>query len=111
MHLLFWLAGPVVCGAGVRITNYCLASSREVCPLSRHNRSREPTLNGDESAERPEPLGQMYDDLTRSYFFKSAGQFVTNWSGAWDPSSVWFTSRRLPSEETSNNTPIAAKGV
>src|ERR1700758_1412999 len=45
-------------------------------------------------------------ELKQFYFFNSASQSVTKWSGACVSSSAWFTSRRFPSIETSNDDPI-----
>src|ERR1700722_18112361 len=47
----------------------------------------------------------------RTYLASSAGQLVTNWSGAWISSSEWLTRTRFPSEETSKETPIPGEAA
>src|SRR5215467_16147097 len=49
---------------------------------------------------------RRHQNVWRSYLFNSAGQFVTKCSGACISSSAWFTRRRFPSEETSNDDQI-----
>jgi hypothetical protein len=42
---------------------------------------------------RRDPTNKAQELLAQSYFFKSASQFVTKWSGAWISSSRAFTRR------------------
>jgi hypothetical protein len=71
---------------------------------SRHHRGlgKKPTTTSPWS--KTERFGQTHMTQRGSHFFSCASQF-----GAWTSSSVWFTSRHLPSEEGSNNTPTATK--